>query len=61
MIKTIPGLENCNVQKWGYAIEYDALNPLQISSSLESKIIKNLFTKDKLTEQVDMKKQQHKD
>ncbi|WP_322961617.1 tRNA uridine-5-carboxymethylaminomethyl(34) synthesis enzyme MnmG [Mycoplasmopsis cynos] len=44
MIKTIPGLENCNVQKWGYAIEYDALNPLQISSSLESKIIKNLFT-----------------
>ncbi|WP_426461401.1 tRNA uridine-5-carboxymethylaminomethyl(34) synthesis enzyme MnmG [Mycoplasma hafezii] len=44
MLRTIPGLENCVVQKWGYAIEYDALNPLQISPSLESKVIKNVFT-----------------
>ncbi|MHA3859552.1 tRNA uridine-5-carboxymethylaminomethyl(34) synthesis enzyme MnmG [Mycoplasma sp. Z463D] len=44
MLRTIPGLENCKVQKWGYAIEYDALNPLQISPSLESKVIKNIFT-----------------
>ncbi|MFV8401244.1 tRNA uridine-5-carboxymethylaminomethyl(34) synthesis enzyme MnmG [Mycoplasma sp. CR] len=44
MIRTIPGLENCKVQKWGYAIEYDALNPLQISPSLESKVIANIFT-----------------
>ncbi|QCZ36639.1 tRNA uridine-5-carboxymethylaminomethyl(34) synthesis enzyme MnmG [Mycoplasma nasistruthionis] len=44
MIRTIPGLENCRVQKWGYAIEYDALNPLQISPSLESKVIKGIFT-----------------
>ncbi|WP_027121013.1 tRNA uridine-5-carboxymethylaminomethyl(34) synthesis enzyme MnmG [Mycoplasma leonicaptivi] len=44
MLRTIPGLENCEIQKWGYAIEYDALNPLQISVSLESKIITNLFT-----------------
>ncbi|BBA22494.1 tRNA uridine 5-carboxymethylaminomethyl modification enzyme GidA [Mycoplasmopsis bovirhinis] len=44
MLKTIPGMKNAKVQKWGYAIEYDALNPLQISDTLESKIIKNLFT-----------------
>ncbi|WBP83826.1 tRNA uridine-5-carboxymethylaminomethyl(34) synthesis enzyme MnmG [Mycoplasmopsis edwardii] len=44
MLKTIPGLENARIQKWGYAIEYDALNPLQISDTLESKVIKNLFT-----------------
>ncbi|MFV8469359.1 tRNA uridine-5-carboxymethylaminomethyl(34) synthesis enzyme MnmG [Mycoplasma sp. Sp48II] len=44
MLRTIPGLENCKVQKWGYAIEYDALNPLQISPSLESKVISNIFT-----------------
>ncbi|AMD81152.1 tRNA uridine 5-carboxymethylaminomethyl modification enzyme GidA [Mycoplasmopsis canis PG 14] len=44
MLKTIPGLENARIQKWGYAIEYDALNPLQISDSLESKVIENLFT-----------------
>ncbi|WP_036452823.1 tRNA uridine-5-carboxymethylaminomethyl(34) synthesis enzyme MnmG [Mycoplasma buteonis] len=44
MLRTIPGLQNCVVQKWGYAIEYDALNPLQISPSLESKVVKNIFT-----------------
>ncbi|WP_396888749.1 tRNA uridine-5-carboxymethylaminomethyl(34) synthesis enzyme MnmG [Mycoplasma sp. CSL7503-lung] len=44
MLRTIPGLKNARIQKWGYAIEYDALNPLQISSSLESKVIGNLFT-----------------
>ncbi|WP_370576691.1 tRNA uridine-5-carboxymethylaminomethyl(34) synthesis enzyme MnmG [Mycoplasma sp. Pen4] len=44
MLRTIPGLENCKVQKWGYAIEYDALNPLQISPTLESKVVKNIFT-----------------
>ncbi|MGZ9755614.1 tRNA uridine-5-carboxymethylaminomethyl(34) synthesis enzyme MnmG [Mycoplasma sp. 246B] len=44
MLRTIPGLQNCRIQKWGYAIEYDALNPLQIQPSLESKVIKNLYT-----------------
>ncbi|WP_322875916.1 tRNA uridine-5-carboxymethylaminomethyl(34) synthesis enzyme MnmG [Mycoplasmopsis felis] len=44
MLRTIPGLENCQIQKWGYAIEYDALNPLQIKPTLESKLIKNLYT-----------------
>ncbi|VEU70411.1 tRNA uridine-5-carboxymethylaminomethyl(34) synthesis enzyme MnmG [Mycoplasmopsis glycophila] len=44
MLRTIPGLQNCRIQKWGYAIEYDALNPLQISPSLESKVVKNIFT-----------------
>ncbi|MEA4276114.1 tRNA uridine-5-carboxymethylaminomethyl(34) synthesis enzyme MnmG [Mycoplasma sp. 21DD0573] len=44
MLRTIPGLENMKVQKWGYAIEYDALNPLQITPTLESKVIKNIFT-----------------
>ncbi|WP_324673294.1 tRNA uridine-5-carboxymethylaminomethyl(34) synthesis enzyme MnmG [Mycoplasma sp. 888] len=44
MLRTIPGLENMRVQKWGYAIEYDALNPLQITPTLESKVIKNIFT-----------------
>ncbi|VEU58335.1 tRNA uridine-5-carboxymethylaminomethyl(34) synthesis enzyme MnmG [Mycoplasmopsis gallinacea] len=44
MLRTIPGLENCEVQKWGYAIEYDAINPLQLKPTLETKIIENLFT-----------------
>ncbi|UWD34212.1 tRNA uridine-5-carboxymethylaminomethyl(34) synthesis enzyme MnmG [Mesomycoplasma molare] len=43
MIKSIPGLENAEVAKWAYAIEYDAINPLQLKKSLESKILKGLF------------------
>lgn len=42
-IKTIPGLKNAKISKWGYAIEYDAIDSLQIKKSLESKIIENLF------------------
>ncbi|EFF41424.1 tRNA uridine-5-carboxymethylaminomethyl(34) synthesis enzyme MnmG [Mycoplasmopsis alligatoris] len=44
MIKTIPGLENAKVQKWAYAIEYDALNPLDLLPTLETKKVKNLFS-----------------
>ncbi|MFV0396093.1 MAG: tRNA uridine-5-carboxymethylaminomethyl(34) synthesis enzyme MnmG [Coprobacillaceae bacterium] len=44
MIRTIPGLENCKIIKYAYAIEYDAIDPLQLWPSLETKIIKNLYT-----------------
>lgn len=44
MIRTIPGLEHCKILKYAYAIEYDAIDPLQLWPSLETKIIKNLFT-----------------
>ncbi|QBF34824.1 tRNA uridine-5-carboxymethylaminomethyl(34) synthesis enzyme MnmG [Mycoplasmopsis phocirhinis] len=44
IIRTIPGLKNAKVQKWAYAIEYDAINPTQLKPSLETKIIENLFT-----------------
>lgn len=42
-IKTIPGLENCNMLKYGYAIEYDFIDPKEILHTLETKKIKNLF------------------
>ncbi len=42
-LRTIPGLKNCRVQKYGYAIEYDAVSSGQIKHSLESKKIKNLY------------------
>ena len=44
LIKTIPGLENARVQKYGYAIEYDAINPLMLYKTLESKILKNFYS-----------------
>lgn len=42
-LRTIPGLKNCRIQKYGYAIEYDALASGQIKKSLESKFINNLY------------------
>ncbi|HAD23858.1 MAG TPA: tRNA uridine-5-carboxymethylaminomethyl(34) synthesis enzyme MnmG, partial [Kandleria vitulina] len=44
MVRTLPGLENCVILKYAYAIEYDAIDPLQLWPSLETKVIKNLFT-----------------
>lgn len=44
MIKSIPGLEHAKVQKYGYAIEYDAINPLNLYKSLESKKLSNFFS-----------------
>ncbi len=44
MVKSIKGLENAEITKYAYAIEYDAINPLQIKPNLENKLINNLFT-----------------
>lgn len=42
-IPTIKGLENAIIDKYAYAIEYDAINPNQLLPTLESKLIKNLY------------------
>lgn len=44
MIRTLPGLENCTILKYAYAIEYDAIDARQLKQSLETKVIENLFT-----------------
>ncbi len=44
MLAMLPGFKHCRVQKYGYAIEYDALMPDQLTTSLETKKIKNLYT-----------------
>jgi len=44
MVHSLEGLENAKILKYAYAIEYDAIYPTQIKASLETKIIKNLFT-----------------
>ena len=44
MTHSLPGFENCRIVKYAYAIEYDAIDPLQMKPSLESKVIENLFT-----------------
>ena len=44
MVHSLKGLENAVITKYAYAIEYDAIDSLQIKASLENKIIENLFT-----------------
>ncbi|KMT62162.1 tRNA uridine-5-carboxymethylaminomethyl(34) synthesis enzyme MnmG [Paenilisteria newyorkensis] len=44
MLATIPGLENVEMMRVGYAIEYDAVMPEQLWPSLETKRIENLYT-----------------
>jgi tRNA uridine 5-carboxymethylaminomethyl modification enzyme len=44
MIRTLPGLENCKILKYAYAIEYDAIDPLDLWPTLETKPVHNLFT-----------------
>lgn len=40
---SIAGLENAEIMRPAYAIEYDCINPLDLKTSLESRIIDNLF------------------
>ena len=44
MTHTLPGFEHCIIKKYAYAIEYDAIDPIQMKPSLENKLIENLFT-----------------
>lgn len=44
MVHSLEGFEKAKINKYGYAIEYDAIYPTQLKQSLETKIIENLFT-----------------
>ena len=43
MLRTIPGLENVEIMRPGYAIEYDYFNPIQLQPTLETKLLQNLY------------------
>jgi tRNA uridine 5-carboxymethylaminomethyl modification enzyme len=42
-IKSIKGLENCEIEEFGYAVEYDFIDPRSLRPTLETKFIKNLY------------------
>ncbi len=44
MYRTVPGLENCQITRAAYAIEYDCIDATQLKLSLEFKNIKGLFS-----------------
>jgi tRNA uridine 5-carboxymethylaminomethyl modification enzyme len=43
MLKSLPGLENCEIIKYAYAIEYDAIDPTQLTADLQTKLYRGLF------------------
>lgn len=43
MVKSLIGLENAVIEKYAYAIEYDAIDPLEVKANLECKNVENLF------------------
>lgn len=43
-LRTIPGLEDVKIMRPGYAIEYDCLDPTQLTPALETKAVQGLFS-----------------
>ncbi len=43
MLRLIPGLENAEVMRWGYAVEYDYAPPTQLLPTLETKLVAGLY------------------
>lgn len=44
MLHSLPGMKNIEVLQYGYAIEYDAILPEQLKTTLETKIVSGLYT-----------------
>jgi tRNA uridine 5-carboxymethylaminomethyl modification enzyme len=43
MLQHIPGLENAEILRWGYAVEYDYAPPTQLHPTLETKPVEGLY------------------
>ncbi|WP_125702188.1 tRNA uridine-5-carboxymethylaminomethyl(34) synthesis enzyme MnmG [Lacticaseibacillus daqingensis] len=44
MLRSVAGLQNAELMRPGYAIEYDIIEPWQLTATLETKVVPNLFT-----------------
>jgi len=42
-LRTIPGLERCEVEEYGYAVEYDMVDPTQLGHDLQVQGLRGLF------------------
>ena len=60
MYRTLPGLEHVKIVRNAYAIEYDAIDPLQCYPTLENKLVENLYTAGQINGRADMKRRPHR-
>ena len=44
MVRTLPGFERATIQRYAYAVEYDALDPAQLDVTLMSRVLPGLFS-----------------
>ena len=44
MVRTLPGFERATIQRYAYAVEYDALDPSQLDVTLMSRVLPGLFS-----------------
>jgi len=44
LVQTLPGFEKAVIQRFAYAVEYDAVNPLELTPGLQSRKLPGLFT-----------------
>ncbi len=44
MVQSLPGFEQASIQRYAYAVEYDALNPLELTPGLQSRLLPGLFS-----------------
>ncbi|MDX2005173.1 MAG: tRNA uridine-5-carboxymethylaminomethyl(34) synthesis enzyme MnmG [Meiothermus sp.] len=44
MVRSLPGFQKAVIQRFAYAVEYDAVNPLELTPGLQSRKLKGLFT-----------------
>lgn len=44
MVQTLPGFEHAVIQRYAYAVEYDAVDPLELTPGLQSRKLSGLFT-----------------
>ena len=42
-LRTVPGLENAEIMRPGYAVEYDFVNPIQLDHTLELRAVRGLY------------------
>ncbi|MDF1521731.1 MAG: tRNA uridine-5-carboxymethylaminomethyl(34) synthesis enzyme MnmG [Trueperaceae bacterium] len=44
MVRTLPGFERAEIQRYAYAVEYDALDPTQLDVTMQSRVLAGLYT-----------------